>query len=49
MLGLVQINENATVKVRILPGQSSYNSSTKNGITTSTWGSWSRSYEFVIE
>jgi exopolysaccharide biosynthesis protein len=45
--GLVAVGETATVTIRILPGQSSYSSTTANGITTSSYGSWSGSYEFV--
>ena len=35
------------VKVRIVPGQAAYDGSTKNGITTSAYGPWGGSYEFV--
>lgn len=36
-----------TVRIRIAPGESSYPASTANGVTTSTWGSWGRSFVFV--
>ena len=32
------------VKVTIQPGQSSYTSSTRNGVTSHSWGSWGGSY-----
>lgn len=36
--------DGGTVQVTIAPGQTSYGSSTANGITTSEWGSWGRSF-----
>jgi hypothetical protein len=45
--GFVQFNQTSTVTVLLLPGQSSYTSSTQNGITSSSWGSWVASYCFV--
>jgi len=45
--GLVEVGQSATVTIRILPGRDSYPGVTRNGITTSSWGSWDGSYEFV--
>nr|AGS53140.1 serine/threonine protein kinase [uncultured bacterium contig00040] len=45
--GLIRDGETAYVTIRIMPGQSSYESSTANGITTSSYGSWGGSYMFV--
>ena len=45
--GLVQLNENAVVKIKILPSRNSYSSSTQNGITTSNYGKWGGSYIFI--
>ena len=45
--GVVGVGQSATVYVEIVPGQSSYASTTKNGVTTSSYGSWSGSYNFV--
>jgi hypothetical protein len=36
-----------TVRVQIAAGLSSYPPSTANGVTTSSWGSWGRSFVFV--
>jgi len=44
--GLVKIGETKTVKIIMTSGQSSYASSTKNGITTSSYGSWPASFMF---
>jgi len=45
--GFVQLNQISTVTLILLPGQSSYTSTTQNGITSSSWGSWVASYAFV--
>lgn len=45
--GVVAVGETKTVTVTILAGQSSYPASTRNGITTSNWGSWVGSYSFA--
>lgn len=36
-----------TVRIRIAPGESSYPASTANGVSTSSWGSWGRSFVFI--
>ena len=45
--GLVKLGEAGVVKVRIVPALNAYEGSTKNGVTTSAYGPWSGSYEFV--
>ena len=45
--GIIKAGETKIVKVTILPGQQSYVSSTKNGITSRAYGPWTGSY--VIE
>ncbi len=37
-------NDGGSFTVTIAPGQSSYPSNTANGVTTSAWGSWGRSF-----
>jgi hypothetical protein len=38
-----------TVSLEIAPGLSEYPPSTANGVTTSRWGAWGRSFRFVTE
>jgi hypothetical protein len=45
--GVVAVGETKTVTVTILPGQASYPASTRNGITTASWGAWSGSFSFA--
>lgn len=45
--GLVAVDEVDIVAIRILPGQSKYEKSARNGITTRSYGSYGGSYEFV--
>ena len=45
--GIVAVGESKTVTIRILPGRSSYESTTRNGVTTASYGSWHGSYSFV--
>lgn len=45
--GVLTIGETGVVKVNILAGQSSYSGTTRNGVTSSNWGSYSRSYEVL--
>ncbi len=45
--GLVAVGQTKTVVVTILSGQSSYPSSTRNGVSTSSWGAWSGSFSFA--
>ncbi|MDC0325228.1 LCCL domain-containing protein [bacterium] len=44
--GIIQPGETAILKVTILPGQDSYESSERNGITSSSYGQWTASYRF---
>jgi hypothetical protein len=42
--GFLKEGERGTLRVTVLPGQASYDSSTKNGITSSTYANWQGSY-----
>ena len=44
--GKCKIGENKDVCIKIIEGKSSYGSCTKNGISTSSYGSWDGSYIF---
>lgn len=45
--GVVAPGETKTITVTVLPGQSSYPASTRNGVTSYSWGSWTGSYSFA--
>jgi|GEM_PF-1102374 hypothetical protein len=45
--GLVQPGEAAIVAARVLPGQESYPSTTRYGVTSKAYGTYDGSYEFV--
>ena len=45
--GVLRLGETRTVTITILAGQGSYSASTRNGVTTSNWGSWGGSYSFA--
>jgi len=45
--GVLAAGETKTVTVTILPGQASYAATTRNGVSSSSWGSWSGSYSFA--
>ena len=45
--GLVKVGETKVLKVRIAPALNAYTGSTMNGVTSSGYGPWSGSYEFV--
>ena len=45
--GVVGVGQSATVYIKVLPGRNSYASTNKNGVSTSSYGSWSGSYAFV--
>lgn len=47
--GILKPGERGIVTVKILPGLASYNGSNQNGVTTSNYGSWGGSFEFVGE
>lgn len=44
--GLITLASGGAVTIEMAPGQSAYPGSTRNGITTLSWGSWSCSYLF---
>ena len=45
--GVVLPGETKVVTVKILAGQSSYQGSVRNGVTTSSYGAWVGSYSFI--
>jgi hypothetical protein len=45
--GLITDAQGGTVRIQLAPGQSSYTGSTANGVTSSSYGDWSRSYTLV--
>ncbi len=45
--GVVAAGQTKVVTVTILPGQASYPASTRNGVTSASWGAWSGSYSFA--
>ena len=45
--GVIQNGESKTVYIEMLPGQSSYQGTTRNGVSTSSYGPWGGSYKFV--
>lgn len=45
--GVVQNGETKLVQIQMLPGQASYAGSSRNSVSTSSYGSWNGSYKFV--
>ncbi|MCL2098849.1 MAG: stalk domain-containing protein, partial [Oscillospiraceae bacterium] len=45
--GVVTVGQSALVTIRILPGRSSYQGTSRNGVTSTNYASWPGSYEFV--
>lgn len=45
--GIVKVGETKTVKITILPGQNSYESTMRNGIKTDSYGDWHGSFKFT--
>jgi hypothetical protein len=45
--GLITVQGGRTVTIEIRPGLTSYAASTRNGIASGSWGTWSGSYVFV--
>jgi len=43
--GVLKIGERGVVRVTILPGQSSYSATSRNGVMSSSWGSWGVSFK----
>ncbi len=44
--GLLKVGQEGVVKVTILAGQPAYTGSTRNGVTTTSFGAWQGSYKF---
>jgi len=42
--GVLQTGQKGIVRVRVLPGQKSYQGSTANGVTSRDWGKWTVSF-----
>lgn len=45
--GVLKVGERGRVRIAILAGQSSYEGTHKNGITSGGWGNWHGSYQFI--
>jgi len=45
--GVLAIGQTKEIYIKVVEGQNNYPSSTRNGITTSDWGGWGLSYQFV--
>ncbi len=45
--GMITLLSGGTVTIEIRQGQQSYKGSTRNGVTSANWGSWSGSFVFV--
>ncbi len=45
--GVLRAGETKSVAITILPGQSSYAASARNGVSSAAWGAWSGSYSFA--
>ncbi|CAF0775710.1 unnamed protein product [Adineta steineri] len=45
--GILSVGETKSVEVKMLPGQSTYEGSTQNGVTSSSYGVWMESYMFM--
>jgi hypothetical protein len=43
--GVLRLGQKGIVKVTILPGQASYESTTRNGVTSQPWGNWGVSFK----
>jgi len=47
--GILKAGQTGWVSMKIVEGQSSYASGTRNGVSTYSYGSWSRSFVFVTD
>jgi chitinase len=47
--GLITFAAGGNVTIEILGGQGSYTGSVQNGVTSNSWGSWGRSFQFFVE
>jgi len=45
--GIVSIGQSKTIHVKIISGQLQYTGSTRNGISTESFGEWEGSYSFI--
>ena len=45
--GVITLEEGGTVTIEIRPGESSYEASERNGITSGSWGSWTGSFVVI--
>jgi hypothetical protein len=45
--GVIAVGQTKEVYIKIVEGKNSYSGTTRNGITTSEWGGWDLSYQFV--
>jgi hypothetical protein len=45
--GVIANGERKTIIIEVIPGNSSYVGTTRNGVTTSSYGSWGGSYRFI--
>ena len=45
--GQVTVGQTKDVYIKIIEGQNNYPATTRNGVTTSSWGAWGLSYSFV--
>jgi hypothetical protein len=47
--GVLTVGQTKEIYVKVIEGQNDYPGSTRNGISTSGWGGWDLSYQFVSE
>jgi hypothetical protein len=47
--GVLTIGQTKEIYIKVVQGQNNYTASTRNGITTSGYGGWDLSYQFVSE
>ena len=45
--GVISVNQTKEVYIKVVEGKSNYIGSTRNGVTTSEYGGWGLSYQFV--
>ena len=45
--GVLTIGQTKEIYIKVVEGKNNYTASTRNGITTSDWGGWDLSYQFV--
>jgi hypothetical protein len=45
--GIIAIGQTKEVYIKVVEGQNNYPGTTRNGISTSEWGGWDLSYQFV--